>query len=165
MGKDRGLYITEIDFLLTYRCLKECDHCFVWGGPSATGTFNLEDLYTLIGEGEELGTVKTIYFEGGEPFLYYPVLLAGLKRAKECGFEVGVVSDAYWATSREDAEEWLRPIASIGVSDLSLSCDRYHGKELEVEEVSLVLNPSTFSTLLRPEERSVHYDCYPEALI
>jgi hypothetical protein len=53
-------------------------------------------------------------------------MLYGLKAAKELGFKTGIVTNAYWATSIEDAKEWLKPIAAIGLSDLSISDDVYH---------------------------------------
>lgn len=33
--------LTGIHFLLTYACNFECDHCFVYGGPRAKGTFTV----------------------------------------------------------------------------------------------------------------------------
>ena len=79
-------------------------------------------------EAQDLGTVRSIYFEGGEPFLYYATLLAGVRLAKEAGFEIGIVSNHYWATSVDDAIEWLRPFAGL-ISDLSVSSDEYHYDE------------------------------------
>lgn len=114
-----------LHLLLTYQCLNACDHCFVWGSPGQTATLTLSQIAEILRQGAALGSVEWIYFEGGEPFLYYPVLLAGVEAASKAGFRVGVVSNAYWATSLEDAEQWLRPLAGR-VEDLSLSYDRYH---------------------------------------
>ena len=41
---------------------------------------------------------------------------------------VGIVSNAYWATSDADAMEWLQPLAG-SVDDLSISSDGYHGSD------------------------------------
>jgi hypothetical protein len=71
-----------------------------------------------------------VYFEGGEPFLFYPIMLQGLREAAAMGFKRGIVSNCYWATSVEDALQWLRPIVEIGVDDLSLSSDLFHGEEM-----------------------------------
>jgi MoaA/NifB/PqqE/SkfB family radical SAM enzyme len=79
-------------------------------------------------EALDLGTITSLYFEGGEPFLYYATLLAGVRLAKDAGFEVGVVSNSYWATSVDDAIEWLRPLAGL-IDDLSVSSDEYHYDE------------------------------------
>ena len=116
----RGLHL-----LLTYQCLFECDHCFVWGGPRQSGTLTLAQVHDILEQAKDLGTVQWIYFEGGEPFLYYATLLAGVREAAGMGFRVGVVSNGYWATSVDDARKWLRPLAGL-VQDLTLSDDLYH---------------------------------------
>ena len=120
--------LSGLHLLLTYECNYECDHCFVWGGPSQTGTMTLETVGRIVGEAEALGTIEWIYFEGGEPFLHYDTLVAGAQLARESGFRVGIVSNAYWATSEAEAMERLAPFAGL-VDDLSISSDAYHGKE------------------------------------
>ena len=118
--------LSGLHLLLTYECNYECEHCFVWGGPSQTGTMTLDTIEQILGQAKALGTVEWIYFEGGEAFLYYDVLLAGIRLAKESGFKVGIVSNAYWASTDADATNWLKPIAGL-VDDLSISSDAYHG--------------------------------------
>lgn len=130
--------LTGVHLLLTYQCTFECDHCFVWGSPRQEGTMTLETIRRLLEETRELGTVEWVYFEGGEPLLFYPVLVRGVLEAAESGFRVGLVSNAYWATSREDAEAWLEPLAGV-VSELSLSGDLYHATE--------VMSPQVLSAL------------------
>ncbi len=120
--------LSGLHLLLTYQCNLECDHCFVWGGPQQTGTMTLEAIREILKQGKDLGTVDRVYFEGGEPFLYYPVLLSGVRLAARLGFEVGIVSNGYWATQAEDALEWLRPFAGL-IQDLSISSDAYHWSE------------------------------------
>lgn len=120
--------LTGLHILLTYQCNFECDHCFVWGSPSQTGTLTLSQLENIFDQAEYTGTVKSIYFEGGEPFLYYPILVKGVKTAKKRGFQVGIVSNSYWATSKEDAIEWLRPFTGM-LEDLSVSSDLFHYDE------------------------------------
>jgi hypothetical protein len=118
--------LTGLHLLLTYTCNYECDHCFVWSGPSQPGTMRLEQIEQILDQASDLGTIEWIYFEGGEPFLYYAILLAGVRAAAARGFKVGIVSNAYWAADVRDAVEWLRPFAGL-VQDLSVSSDLYHG--------------------------------------
>jgi hypothetical protein len=126
------LPIIELDLLLTYKCNLECDHCFVFGSPNAKGVMKISDLRRIFTEAREIEAINWIYIEGGEPVLYYPILLWGLREAKKLGFKVGFITNAYWATSVEDAKEWLRPISQIGVSDTIISDDYFHyGKEEE----------------------------------
>ena len=120
--------LSSLHLLLTYQCTFECDHCFVWGSPWQSGTMTLENIRHIVREAQDLGTITSIYFEGGEPFLYYATLLAGVRLANAAGFETGIVSNGYWATSVDDALEWLRPFAGL-IGDLSVSSDLYHYDE------------------------------------
>jgi hypothetical protein len=117
----RGLHL-----LLTYQCTLECDHCFVWSSPEARDTMSLGNVRDILRQAKRLGGIEWIYFEGGEPFLYYSLLLKSVRLAAKMGFRVGVVSNAYWATGPDEAMEALRPFRGL-LSDLSLSSDLYHG--------------------------------------
>ena len=86
-----------LHFLLTYKCLYECDHCFLYCGPHMEGTFTIEQIEKAIVQGIEAG-IGSICVEGGEPFLYYPILLEGVRMAAIKGFQVGIVTNDYWAT-------------------------------------------------------------------
>lgn len=116
--------LSGLHILLTYQCTFECDHCFVWGSPRQSGTLTIAQIRQILAQAKEAG-VAWIYFEGGEPFLYYALLLKGVHIAREMGFRVGVVSNGYWAISLEDAIEWLRPLAGR-VEELAISNDLYH---------------------------------------
>ncbi len=129
-----SMALQGVHLLLTYRCDRECDHCFVWGGPSAQGTMTVEFIRRLLADARRLGTVQRIYFEGGEPFLYYPLLLAGMRLAYAEGFECGIVTNGYWAVGVEEAIAALRPLIDLGLVDLSVSTDRFHGEEDESPE-------------------------------
>jgi MoaA/NifB/PqqE/SkfB family radical SAM enzyme len=125
--------LTGLHFLLTYQCIGECDHCFVWSSPNAKGTFTLAQIRDVYRQAKELGTITDFYFEGGEPFLYYAVLVEAVREAAEAGFRAGIVSNPYWATSVEDAETWLRPFVGK-LADLSISTDLFHGDEMVTPE-------------------------------
>jgi len=116
--------LSGLHILLTYQCTFECDHCFVWGSPRQTGVLTIEQVEQVLDQAREAG-VDWVYYEGGEPFLYYAVLVKGVKLAAEMGFQVGIVSNAYWATTVVDAAEWLQPFAGR-VADLTVSSDLYH---------------------------------------
>lgn len=122
------MYLTGLHFLLTYQCTFECDHCFVWGSPWQNGTLTLENIRRILQQGRETAGIRSVYFEGGEPFLYYAVLLKAVQLARQMGFSVGIVSNAYWAVEEQDAIEWLRPFTGL-LDDLSVSSDLYHSSE------------------------------------
>ncbi len=120
------MHLTGLHLLLTYRCTYECDHCFVYSSPSAEGVMTLAFVQDAIRQAADLGTVSWIYFEGGEPFLYHPILVESAKLARELGMSVGVVTNAYWAETVEDAKVWLKSFAELGDISFSISEDEFH---------------------------------------
>jgi len=129
-----GIRLDGIHFLVTYRCTYACDHCFVWGSPDAEGAMTLTQLTSVIDQAAACG-VGTVYFEGGEPTLAYPVVLAAAKHARERGLEWGLVSNCFWATSPEDARLWLEPFVELGISDLSLSSYAYFVEDADEDRL------------------------------
>ena len=129
-----GIHLEGIHFLVTYRCTYACDHCFVWGSPDAEGTMTLAQLTSAIDQAVACG-VETVYFEGGEPTLAYPIVLAAAAHARRRGLEWGMVSNCYWATSVEDAKVWLAPFVDLGISDLSLSSYAYFVEDADEDRL------------------------------
>lgn len=151
--------LSGLHILLTYQCLYECDHCFVWGSPRQKGVLTLEQIEDVLYQAKQAG-VTSIYFEGGEPFLYYAVLKKAVHLAADMGFEVGIVSNSFWATSVPDAVEYLRPFAGR-LSDLSVSSDLYHcedmlgeGPQNAVAAAKWLGIPTGVISVAQPEEES-----------
>jgi hypothetical protein len=64
--------------------------------------------------------------------LYYPILVKAVELAARMGFSVGIVSNAYWAHTVADAEEWLRPFVGR-LADFTVSNDFFHCGEEQGE--------------------------------
>ncbi|MEW6747944.1 MAG: hypothetical protein AB1486_34935 [Planctomycetota bacterium] len=69
----------------------------------------------MLDEARKIPSVQWIYFEGGEPFLYYPILIEGSRIAKEMGFKTGLVTNAYWATTEGDARPSVTVVPGIAL--------------------------------------------------
>lgn len=153
--------LTGLHLLLTYQCTFECDHCFAWGSPSQKGVMTLDIIRGILEQAKEAGSITSIYFEGGEPFLYYATLLQGVRMAKRMGFSVGIVSNAFWATSLQDARLALRPFKKW-LDNISVSSDLFHYNELFSQQArdassaaqELGIAVGTIS-VARPEEADV----------
>jgi len=115
-----GARLEAVHLLVTYRCTYACDHCFVWGSPEQDSTMTLAQLRDVIDQAAAAGCT-TVYLEGGEPMLVYPVVLAAARYARRAGLEVGLVTNCFWAESPDDAVVWLTPFAELGIVDLALS--------------------------------------------
>lgn len=118
--------LTGIHFILTYTCNFECDHCFLYCSPQTKGTFTLNQVEKVFAEVRKIGTIDTICFEGGESFLFFPILLEGIKLASKEGYATAIETNTYWANSVEDAKLWLKPLKEAGLSLLEVSDDVFH---------------------------------------
>lgn len=135
--------ITQVHIILTYMCTLECEHCFVCSSPSSDGTFTPGQIAAVLDQTDTLGTVDTVYFEGGEPFLFYPVLLEGIRQARNRGYKVGIVTNGYFATSEENARFFLAPLGELGITDLSISDDVFHYENREDNAARQALKTGT----------------------
>ncbi|MEW5701818.1 MAG: hypothetical protein AB1792_06275 [Candidatus Zixiibacteriota bacterium] len=157
--------INGVHFLLTYSCTSECDHCFLHCRPDAPGTFTVGRLEEALHQVEKVGTVEWVYFEGGEPFLFYPLMLHGIRRARDLGFRAGVVTNCYWSNSEADARLWLEPLRELDLADLSVSDDDLHHGDEGHDRVRGVVTAANelgipVSTIcierVRPEQKARH---------
>jgi hypothetical protein len=121
--------LNGIHLLVTYRCMYSCEHCFVWSSPDLEETMSVGQLRSAIDQAAALGTIDTVFFEGGEPTLLYPVVLEAAAHAWGKGLEFGMVTNCFWATTLEDALLWLRPFKDLGIADLSVSTYPYYGDD------------------------------------
>jgi len=146
------MHLNSLHFLLTYQCTEACDHCFVFGSPRAGHHFDLNHVCAQLDEGERLGTVDSIYFEGGEPFLRYDLLVTSVRAVRKRGWSAGVVTNAFWARTPAEAERLLKPLAALGLADLTVSDDQLHGN------VHLAQNARNAANTLGIPTGSIHVD-------
>lgn len=133
------MHLTGLHLLLSYRCTFECDHCFVWSSPNAQGTMSLAMAESALDQASQINTINQVYFEGGEPFLFYPILLRLCRLASRIGFKTGIVTNSYFGTSTRDAEEWLKPLKEVGLDSISVSDDTYHSGSTETETPAAIV--------------------------
>ncbi len=131
--------ITGVHFLISYGCPAECDHCFIWGNPRRDRGMTIENIDAFLDQIMALGTVTSVCGEGGESFTKYPVLLHLMKRGKALGLGVSALTNAFWVTSRELAEQRLAELMEAGLSSLGISTDEWHRQSIPVERVETLL--------------------------
>lgn len=118
--------LTTLHIILTYKCALRCKHCYVYSSPRATGNISLSQISTLLFECRKLPEIKRIYFDGGEPFKQYPLLLKAIHKARALGFKVTVGTNGYFARTVEAGLRFLRPLAEMGVKEICISNDPMH---------------------------------------
>jgi MoaA/NifB/PqqE/SkfB family radical SAM enzyme len=128
-------FLRNVGLLLTYHCQASCAHCVIRAGPDRHEEMCLEDARNWI---REIASYRDHYvyvlsLSGGEPFSNLKLLRAVMELAAECALCVSVVTNGFWAASRERAKQLLQSLPKI--SFLSVSTDVYHQKFVPFETV------------------------------
>lgn len=130
--------LTCLDFLLTYKCISECEHCLYYASPRAEVVMILQDAQTYL---EEAEGIKTVVIHGGEPFLYFDLLTGIVKAAKK--FEtkrIWVMTNCYWAKTQKVAEKKLTALKNAGYTHMLFSADAFHQTFIPLERVKIALD-------------------------
>jgi MoaA/NifB/PqqE/SkfB family radical SAM enzyme len=123
-------FLSNFGFMLTYKCTIACPHCIVKAGPHRTEEMKVEDAINWINQikffTDQRKIVAGISLTGGEPFYNQELLKIVADYAASMGFIVSVVSNGFWATTKEKAIEVITSLSSI--SFFSISTDIYHNE-------------------------------------
>ncbi len=83
---------------------------------------------------------KTVWLFGGEPFLYFDLLMDSVESARKIGIEPYVTSNAFWAVSEESALSKLRLLREKGLYDIQFGVDPFHHGYVPIEHVRNAIN-------------------------
>lgn len=123
-------YLSNIGFMLTYKCTIACPHCVVEAGPHRKTEMNLDNSLAWIEQASKYrdGHIKGIALTGGEPFYNLSNLAQISAYCRTLGLIVSVVTNAFWASSRNAALSVLAKLPAIQM--ISVSTDVYHQKSI-----------------------------------
>jgi len=116
----------RLGLILTYKCNALCRHCYFNAGPTRTEKMNRNDVLNYLDQATDLSTLRMISFTGGEPFLQPDLLREAVSYAVDRGFKTEVVTNCFWADSKETAETQLSSLARAGLDVINLSADDFH---------------------------------------
>jgi hypothetical protein len=118
--------LNSVHVILTYRCTRTCPHCFHFGSPDNEQVMTFAQMTRYIRAFSDVEGIGWVFFEGGEPTLYFPLLLEAIKAAKEVGLKAAVVTNGYWITSIRDTIPYFKRFRDVGLNALQISCDELH---------------------------------------
>lgn len=125
-----------IGFSLTDKCNASCEVCCFQCNPH--GLFLVDEYVAkrYIDEGAKTGTVRNLYFSGGEPLLF-PETLGRLARyaLDQYGIHSLVVTNGFWGADIERGMPMMRELAECGVTNVRISADLYHQKYVPADAV------------------------------
>ena len=118
--------LNELVFSVTNRCTARCNDCPIVHEGKPPATLGSGDMIKIIEEVLPWGTLKLVVFTGGEPFLLGDDLRETVAFAASHNLLTRIVTNTYWAATREKAVELLQSYKDAGLTELNFSCDDYH---------------------------------------
>lgn len=128
-------FLSNVGLMLTYKCTIACPHCIVKAGPNRKEEMTLESAFNWLNQLQAFGDeqVNSISLTGGEPFYNLTHLVEIANYANKQRLIVSVVTNAYWASTKEEALRILEQCSSIQM--ISVSADISHQEFIPFENV------------------------------
>lgn len=128
-------FLSNIGLMLTYKCTIACPHCIVEAGPHRKTEVHVESALDWIEQAScyRDGHITGLALTGGEPFYNLDLLARISAYGEQLRLIVSVVSNAYWADSREAALDTLAKVP--GLRFISVSTDAYHQKSIPFRNI------------------------------
>lgn len=124
----------KIAFGYSTRCNIRCRHCVAAGETLVENKMELAtacDTVKLLAQAD----VKGISFTAGEPLLYFSDLLTLIELCSFFRIYTRVVTNSYWATTKELAEEKVDSLKKKGLCQLRLSFSRWHQEHVPAQNL------------------------------
>lgn len=113
-----------LGLMYTEQCTAACMHCITNSSPRVTRRIPYERARSYIEQ--SVGLVPHISFTGGEIFIYYDELKELVRYCTDLDLEVSVITNAFWATSLDEARRRLSELAERGLDLIAVSVDKFH---------------------------------------
>ena len=128
-------FLRNIGFIMTYKCQVACPHCIIEAGPHRKEEMLLSDAFNWIQQiaNYREGYIKVLSLTGGEPFYNIDHLKKIATFGENSGLLVSVVTNAFWASTQEEAVRILRELPAIKM--FAISTDVYHQASIPFERV------------------------------
>ncbi|WXG44192.1 MAG: radical SAM protein [Promethearchaeati archaeon SRVP18_Atabeyarchaeia-1] len=128
-------FLKNIGFMLTYKCTISCPHCIVEAGPHRKEEMDLDMALDWVKQASTFrnGHIVGLALTGGEPFYDLEKLAKISEFANSLGFVVSVVTNGFWATTRDVAQKTIARLPAIQM--ISLSTDTYHRRAIPPQNV------------------------------
>jgi len=132
--------LTQLSISLTDMCPVECDHCLIDCSPKNKGVIDFELVKILLKQTRVELPIESVGLTGGEPFFVYEYLLQIMDYIHHnYNYDVGVISNAYWATDSDESEKKIMELKLLGLKELVISTDQYHQKYIPIENIFNVI--------------------------
>ena len=121
----------DVGIILSYRCQSGCNHCLYNCGPRwEKEAISVEALRQALEAVTIWPRTPQVHFTGGEPFLHFPLLLEGVRLARELGISRYVETSSSWCTDQTQAVELFATLQEAGLEAILISCSPFHAERI-----------------------------------
>jgi len=126
--------VRHIAFGYSTQCNARCGHCVAADASPATAKMDLARASAIIREMARC-EVKGISFTAGEPLLFLNDICQLIRICRKNGIYTRVVTNCYWARSRESSDRVIAELIANGLSQLRLSFSRWHQQYISRDNI------------------------------
>ena len=115
--------------MANYQCNAACRHCLYACSPDRDDGYITGECAEAVCTLLIKGGCRSVHIGGGEPFLDFDGLLVLLETTRKAGIRVEYVeTNGFWASDEDQAQGYLRAMASAGADTLCISLDPFHAE-------------------------------------
>jgi len=131
MGETAVAPPRDIGIILSYRCHSGCKHCLYNCGPRwSKEPMSIDVLRRALETVAGWPNPPQVHLTGGEPFLFFDLLLEGTRMAADLGITAYVETSAMWCVDEDVAGERFRRLRDAGLSAVLVSCSPFHAVKI-----------------------------------
>ncbi|MEX3640055.1 radical SAM/SPASM domain-containing protein [Paraburkholderia sp. BR14320] len=121
---------------VTLRCPLNCAHCCYSSDMAKRGHLSLDDVKAAISQAAAAYIFDAVHFVGGDPLLHPELVREAIEHAAGLGLRTGITTSAFWAKSRERAQDVVSTLKAVGLSEVTLSYDDAHAQFLKISHIA-----------------------------
>jgi len=126
--------IRQIAFGYSTKCNIKCEHCVAVDDSTRYGKMALNRAEAIIQEMAR-SDVTGISFTAGEPLLFLEDLTHLIQLCNENDIYSRIVTNGFWAKTREHSDSVVSGLKRSGLSQLRISFSRWHQKHISQENI------------------------------
>lgn len=127
-----------LSIMPTFTCPAACADCGSLSSPQDRTRLDLAHIISAIDEAKELAFYNVV-FTGGEATLRWSDLLVGISHARQLGFPVRLVTNAYWARNLSRARDKVGALIDAGLSEINYSTGDEHVRFVPIDRVAFAI--------------------------
>lgn len=133
-----------LTLITTYKCSAACHNCCFSCSPRYPNMMSISDMqYYIKTAVEKFPSIQVAVFTGGECTLLKDDLLKAIEYCKELKLTTRIVSNGYWATTKEKTTYMINKLADAGLDEINISTGKDHMQYIPISNVCNIMKEAS----------------------